>query len=124
DDFIKASIFNRGVVKTGERFRNLKISNYVNSKDDVLVSIDRQLGGMDKLPTSIKFNVAPSSYKNVLEAFKTAELELNETRPTTKIAHPYVTYDEVTYYFKQPSKSIELKNVTASVEKHTLNSKE
>ncbi|MCE6090544.1 hypothetical protein J7894_00210 [Mycoplasmopsis agalactiae] len=124
DDFIKASIFNRGVVKTGERFRNLKISSYVNSKDDVLVSIDRQLGGLTKLPSSIKFNVAPSSYKNVLEAFKTAELELNETKSASVYRHPYVTYDEVTYYFKQPSKSIELKNVTASVEKHTLSSKE
>lgn len=124
DDFIKASIFNRGIVKTGERFRNLKISNYVNSKDDILVSIDRQLGGMDKLPSSIKFNVAPSSYKNVLEAFKTAELELNETRPTAKITHPYVTYDEITYYFNQPSKQIELKNVNASVKKHTLSNKE
>lgn len=41
DDFIKVSIFNRGVVKIGERFRNLKISSYVNSKDDVLVLIDR-----------------------------------------------------------------------------------
>lgn len=41
DDFIKVSIFNWGVVKIGECFRNLKISNYVNSKDDVLFLIDR-----------------------------------------------------------------------------------
>ncbi|EIN15178.1 Hypothetical protein, predicted lipoprotein [Mycoplasmopsis agalactiae 14628] len=124
DDFIKASIFNRGFVKTGERFRNLKISNYVNSKDDVLVSIDRQLGGLDKLPKSVKFNVAKSSYQNVLDAFETAKLELNETKSASVHRHPYVTYDEVTYYFKEPQKTIDLKQVSASVEKRTLSNKE
>ncbi|TKA59638.1 hypothetical protein MBOVa_0620 [Mycoplasmopsis bovis 8790] len=123
DDFVSASIFERGYVKTGNRFRNLKIKNYVNSENDVIVALDRQLGGLNKLSNSVKLNVAPSSYKNVLNAFKTANLELNESRPTSIHRHPYVTYDEVTYYFKEHSKEINIKNVSASVEKHILNNK-
>ncbi|MCE6056661.1 hypothetical protein J7889_03635 [Mycoplasmopsis agalactiae] len=123
DDFIKASKFDKGNFKMGNRLRNLMIENYVNSEEDAQVAIDKQLGGLDKLPRSIKLNVAPESYKNVTKALETAKLDLDETRGFSKSTLPWVSYDTITYLFKEPGKNIELENVTVNVSSYSVTDK-
>ncbi|ENY69285.1 Hypothetical protein, predicted lipoprotein [Metamycoplasma auris 15026] len=126
NDFIKESVFNRGILKMGNRFRNLKTKNYINSKEDAIIAIDRELGGLEKLPSFIKLNIPKDAYKYVREVFDEYKLELNEKRSPTKLPLPYVTYDEITYYLNQnkPNSTLSNKEISVTIERPSnLNSK-
>ncbi|PZW00542.1 MAG6410 family transglutaminase-related lipoprotein [Metamycoplasma auris] len=125
DDFIKESIFTRGLYKMGNRFRNLKIKNYINSKEGAIDAIDRELGGLEKLPPYLKLNLAKDSYKYVTAVLDEYKLQLSE-KGGKKLRLPYVTYDEITYYLNQskPNEKIDLKHVSYNIEKTFLSNKE
>ncbi|CEA11325.1 transglutaminase domain-containing protein [Mycoplasma capricolum] len=78
DDYDDNTLFFRNdKEKLGSRFRNLKINKFVETKEDVLALIDKELEKNKKL-TSLEVNVNPKNFKEVNKAFEERNIKLKE----------------------------------------------
>lgn len=105
----------------GERLRNLKIKNFVSSKDDVLALIDKSFDEKTKLVKPISVVVNKNNYKMINDAFDERKLLVKNWKRSGRF-YGGVNLEEITYYFiDKPSSDIENVKIT-NIAKHTENS--
>ncbi|WFQ92082.1 hypothetical protein MFERI14815_00698 [Mycoplasma feriruminatoris] len=120
DDFTKDDAFIKNTRKFGQRFRNLKSSNFVKNKDDIEVLIDKQLGGIQETPNKLQIKTNPKMYSEILNSISNANLKLNEAKNFAIVENSRYSSNKTIDYFLQSKQSIEIQNIDVeSVSKYT-----
>lgn len=122
DDFTKDDVFLRNTKEFGQRFRNLKLTNFVKNKEDIDVLIDKQLGDKTETPNKLEIKTNSKMYVDILESINKAGLKLKENK-NFEISknNAYFSYKTINYLLepkqKLETKDIQVQNVEKYVEK-------
>ncbi|WFQ96257.1 lipoprotein [Mycoplasma feriruminatoris] len=120
DDFTKDDIFTRDTRKFGQRFRNLKVSNFVKNKEDIEVLIDKYLGAKNQIPNRLQVKANQKMYSDILKSIESAGLKLKENKNFEIVrGNAYSSYRTINYLLESNNQSLIKEVNVQSIEKYT-----
>ncbi|WP_434341829.1 transglutaminase domain-containing protein [Mycoplasma putrefaciens] len=113
DDKLKSEVENKG-----QRFRNLKLENFVKDEDDIRALADIKIGELEKIPSKLEVLSRKDLYKKINEVLEEKGLEISDDgADVNKYLYSYTSFRKVTYKFKKAGEKIDVKTVDANIEK-------
>ncbi|QVK02119.1 lipoprotein [Mycoplasma mycoides subsp. capri] len=119
DDFTKDDIFLRNTRDFGQRFRNLKLSNFIKNREDIDVLIDKELTEPSKSSNKLQVKTHPKMYSEISKSFSDAGLEITDYKFVAS-SLGYTPYKIINYTLKDnktEKKDIKVQSVEKYVEK-------
>ncbi|QVK06145.1 MAG6410 family transglutaminase-related lipoprotein [Mycoplasma mycoides] len=118
DDFTKDDVFLRNTKEFGQRFRNLKLTNFVKNKEDIDVLIDKEFSDTSNKNKVLKINTHSNLYSTISDSFTKSNLEL--LKYTISKTNPFSSYKTINYMLKDnksETKDVQVQNIEKYVEK-------
>ncbi|ACU78965.1 putative liporotein [synthetic Mycoplasma mycoides JCVI-syn1.0] len=118
DDFTKNDVFLRNTREFGQRFRNLKLTNFVKNKEDIDVLIDKEFSDTSNKNKVLKINTHSNLYSTISDSFTKSNLEL--LKYTISKTNAFSSYKTINYMLKDnksETKDIQVQKIEKYVEK-------
>ncbi|QVK09185.1 MAG6410 family transglutaminase-related lipoprotein [Mycoplasma mycoides] len=119
DDFTKDDIFLRNTRDFGQRFRNLKLSNFIKNREDIDVLIDKELTEPSKSSNKLQVKTHPKMYSEISKSFSDAGLEIIDYKFVAS-SLGYTPYKIINYMLKDNKtgkKDIKVQKIDKYIEK-------
>ncbi|MCK8462150.1 lipoprotein [Mycoplasma capricolum subsp. capricolum] len=123
DDFTKDDVFVRKTRNFGERFRNLKLSNFVKNKEDIDTLIDKHLNeSKNSYPKKLQVKTHQNMYNEISKAIQESGFQIQNFQ-FIRDGSAYTSYKTINYNLKE-EKTIDIKEIkTEKIEKYQNNNK-
>ncbi|QVK07007.1 MAG6410 family transglutaminase-related lipoprotein [Mycoplasma mycoides] len=113
DDFTKDDVFLRNTREFGQRFRNLKLTNFVKNREDIDILIDKELTESNRNSNKLEVKTHPKMYSEISKSFSDAGLEIMDYK-LVRSSSGYTSYKTINYVLKDNKtgkKDIKVQNV-------------